>query len=97
TLSLPEVLPISAASGGTALVRGDRDDHPRASLRRIGDRARSVPPVRLEARCAVLRLGSVEMDWRRARDRAHSTASRLLGALRARGARDAGTVRPTPA
>ena len=42
-------------------------------------------------------MGSVEMDWRRARDLPHSSAPRFSGALRARGTRDAGTLRPTPA
>ena len=54
-------------------------------------------PYLLSGRRAVLRLGSVEMDWRRARDLPHSSAPRFSGALRARGTRDAGTLRPTPA
>src|SRR5207244_10673307 len=66
-------------------------------FRRSGDRARSVSPYGLEARRAVLRLGSVEMDRRGPRHPPHSPAPRLPAALRARGARDASTLRPTPA
>src|SRR4029453_3475078 len=86
----------SAGSREAALVCGDRHDHRRSPLRRIGNRARAVCPLRLEARRAVLRLGSVEMGRRGSRRPPRSPASRLLGTVRARGARYTRAVRTTP-